>query len=365
MNLRIPGPTPCPPEVLQSMTKQMINHRGKEFGEINVRVTERMKGFFQTKNDLLILTGSGTGGMETAVVNMLSPGDKVLAVSIGVFGNRFAQVAEAYGAKAIKLDFEWGRAADPDRIRQALTGDPEIKAVIVTHNETSTGVTNPLEAISGVVKGMGKLLIVDAISSIGSIDLPVDRWNCDVVVGGSQKGWMIPPGLTFVSVSEQAWAAYKTAKMPRFYWDLGKAKSYLEKGGQNPWTPAVSLYYALDAALAMMETEGLGNIVARHVRLGQKVRDGVKSLGLSLFADEKSASNTVTAVKATNGLDMKRLTTVMREETGVVVSGGQQSLEGKICRIGHMGYVTDADVKEVVEAMRKSLPKAGFVPVKA
>lgn len=364
MNLRIPGPTPCPPEILQSMTKQMINHRGKEFGEIINRATDKLKGFFQTKNDLFILTGSGTGGMEAAVVNVLSPGDKVLVVSVGVFGNRFAQIAQTYGADVTKLEFEWGTAADPERVRKALAADPSIKAVLVTHNETSTGITNDLEAIVGVVKGFGKLLIVDAISSIGSIHLPTDKWQCDVVVSGSQKGWMVPPGLAMVSVSQQAWDAYKTAKMPRFYWDFGKAKSYLANG-QTPWTPAVSIFYALDVALDMMAKEGLPDILARHARVGKATREGVKSLGLSLFADERYASNTVTAVAASNGLDMKKLTQLMREEEGVVLSGGQQSLDGKICRIGHLGYVTEADIKNVIDAMRKCLPKAGFQAAKA
>ncbi|MFC1964184.1 pyridoxal-phosphate-dependent aminotransferase family protein [Chloroflexota bacterium] len=357
--LRIPGPTPCPEEVLKAMGKQMINHRGPEFIELLNSVTDKMKQIFQTKNDLYILTGSGTGGLEAGVVNMLSPGDKVLSVSIGVFGERWGQIAQAFGAEVIALRSEWGKAADPAEIRRALKADPAIKAVMVTHNETSTGVTNDLKAISAAVKEFDKLLLVDAISSLGSIELPVDEWYCDVAITGSQKGWMVPPGLAMVSVSQKAWQAYADAKMPRFYWDFGKAKSYLEKG-QTPWTPAVSIFFGLGVALDMMLKEGPSNIVARHARVGKAARDGVKALGLSLFADEAHASNTVTAVAAADGLDVKKLNKIMREEHKVVLAGGQSKLDGKIFRIGHLGLVSEDDIAKVMSALKVALPKAGF-----
>ena len=357
--LRIPGPTPCPPEVLQAMTKQMINHRGEEFTQVLNKVTDQLKQLFQTRNDLYLLTGSGTGGLEAAIVNTLSPGDKVLSVSIGVFGDRFATIAQQFGAEVTPLSFEWGKAADVEAVRKALQADAAIKAVLVTHNETSTGVTNDLEAISSVVKGFGKLLLVDAISSLGSIKLPVDEWRCDVVVAGSQKGWMVPPGLTMVSVSQEAWQALASARMPRFYWDLAKAKSYLEKG-QTPWTPAVSVVFALSVALDMMLQEGLPNIIARHERLGKAAREGVKSLGLSLFADEGCASNTVTAISSSNGLDVKELRRILREEHQIVLGGGQQKLDGKIFRIGHLGWVTETDIERVMSALKVALPRAGF-----
>jgi len=359
-NLRIPGPTPCPDKVLQSMTKQMINHRGPEFRDILNRVTENLKVFFQTKNDLFLLTGSGTGGMEAAVVNALSPGDSVLSVSIGVFGDRFASIAEQYGADVTRLKFEWGKAADPDEVARALKADPKIKTVLVTHNETSTGVTNDLEALSKVIKGAGKLLLVDAISSLGSLNLPVDEWDCDVVVSGSQKGWMVPPGLAMVSVSQEAWQAHANAKMPRFYWDFTRAKSYLERG-QTPWTPAVSTVFAMDTALKMMLEEGLPNIIARHARLGELTRQGVKSLGLSLFADEQYASNTVTAVNAPDGTNANDLRKILLGEHNIVLGGGQQSLDGKIFRVGHLGLVYDVDISEVMAALKVALPKVGFV----
>jgi len=358
-HLRIPGPTPCPGEILQAMTKQMINHRGEEFGQILNEVTAKLKILFQTKGDVVILTGSGTGGLEAVIVNSLSPGDKVLSVSVGVFGERFAAIAEQFGAEVIPLRFEWGKAADADAVRQALQAEPKIKAVLVTHNETSTGVTNDLASISWVVKEFDKLLLVDAISSMSSINLPVDDWHCDVTITGSQKGWMVPPGLVMVSLSQEGWQAQAKAKMPRFYWDFAKAKSYLEKG-QTPWTPAISTVFGLSVSLEMMLREGLANIIARHARVGQAARDGVKSLGLSLFAEEGYASNTVTAIAAPDGLDTKKMLRILREEHRVVLSGGQQRLDGKIFRIGHLGWVNEGDIEAVISALKVVLPQAGF-----
>jgi len=359
MQLRIPGPTPCPPEVLEAIGRQMINHRGKEFSEIIQGVTAKLKDIFQTKNDVFLLTGSGTGGLEAVIVNTLSPSDKVLAVSSGAFGERFADIAEAYGAEVKRLSFEWGKPADPEAVRQTLRADGGISAVLVTHNETSTGVTNDLKSISAIVKEFDKLLLVDAISGLGSIDLPVDTWKCDVVVSGSQKGWMVPPGLAMASVSDKAWQAHAKAKMPRFYWDFTKAKSYLEKG-QTPWTPAVSVFFGLSVALDMILAEGLSNVFARHTRVADLARSGVKSLGLSLFADEKYASNTVTAVKASEKLDVPKLLQILRDEHNVVLAGGQGKLAGKIFRIGHLGWVAEEDIKEVLEILAKVLPQASL-----
>jgi aspartate aminotransferase-like enzyme len=357
--LRIPGPTPCPPEILKAMTRQMINHRGEEFAGILNGVTEKLKQIFQTRNDVFLLTASGTGGLEAAVVNTLSPGDRVLSVSNGVFAERFATIAQRFGAEVIFLRFEWGKAADTDAVRKALQSEPKIKAVLVTHNESSTGVTNNLAAISSVVKKSGKLLLVDAISSMGAINLPVDDWHCDVVVTASQKAWMIPPGLAMVSVSQEAWQAHANARMPRLYWDFAQAKNYLERG-QTPWTPAISTVFALSVSLEMMLKEGLPNIVARHARVGGATRKGVKSLGLSLFAEEDYASNTVTAVSSSDGLDIKKLLRILREERHIVLSGGQQKLDGKIFRIGHLGWVTEDNIETVISALKMVLPQAGF-----
>jgi len=341
------------------MSKQMINHRGVEFGQMLNEVTDKLKQLFQTRGDVFLLTSSGTGGLEAAVVNTLSPGDKVLSVSIGVFGERFAAIAQQFGAEVIPLSFEWGKAADADEVRKALHTEPEVKAVLVTHNETSTGVANDLNSISLVVKEFDKLLLVDAISGLGSIELPVDEWHCDVTVTGSQKGWMAPPGLAMVSVSEEGWRAQAKAKMPRFYWDFSKAKSYLERK-QTPWTPAVTAVFALSVSLGMMLAEGLPNIVARHAQLGKVARDGVKSLGLSLFAEESHASNTITAIAASDGLDTKKMLKILREEHEIVLAGGQQSLDGKMFRIGHLGWVSEDDIEKVISALKVVLPQAGF-----
>ncbi|MGQ9546272.1 MAG: pyridoxal-phosphate-dependent aminotransferase family protein [Dehalococcoidia bacterium] len=357
MQLRIPGPTPCPPQALEAMGRQMINHRGPEFGKVLNAVTAKLKQVFQTKEDVFLLTASGTGGLEAAIVNTLSPGDRVLSLANGFFGERFAEIAQEYGAEVIGLNFEWGKPVDPKAVEKALEDDHTVKAVLVTHNETSTGVTNDIKEISTIVKRFDKLLLVDAISSLGCINLPTDDWNCDIVVTASQKGWMVPPGLAMVSVSEKAWQAHAQAKMPRYYWDFTKAKNFLQKG-QTPWTPAVSVFFALDATLDLMLKEGLDNIFARHARVAQVARDGIKSLGLSLFPNEKYASNTVTAVNASDKVDAPKLIQALKNEHNVVIAGGQEKLSGKIFRIGHLGLVYESDIKAVLEALGKALPKA-------
>jgi aspartate aminotransferase-like enzyme len=363
-NLRIPGPTPCAEEALAAMSRQMINHRGPEFAGILERTTSRVKEVFETKNDVFILTTSGTGAMEAAVVNFLSPGDEVLCVSIGAFGDRFDQIATTYGAKVTVLSFEWGKAADPDDVDKALAANPNYKALLVTHNETSTGVTNPLEALAKVARKRGVLTIVDAVSSLSAIPCPVDKWELDVVVTGSQKGWMVPPSLAMISVSERGWQANSAAKMPRYYLDVGKAKKYLETG-QTPWTPAVSVFFALDVALDMMLKEGLEGIFSRHARIGALTRQQVKAMGLELFADERFASNTVSAVKVPEGVDGKALNKMMREEYDTVLAGGQAALAGKIFRIGHLGLVSEADIQSCMDALRQALPRVGFTPAGA
>jgi len=357
MQLRIPGPTPCPPETLQAMSKQMINHRGKEFSNILNSITEKLKQIYQTKGDVLLLTCAGTGGLEAAIVNTLSPGDKILAVSCGVFGDRFTDIAEQYQANVKRLSFEWGKPVDPEAINKALRAESDIKAVLVTHNETSTGVTNNIAEISSVVKKFDKLLLVDAVSSLGCINLPVDDWHCDVVITCSQKGWMTPPGLAMVSMSEKAWQAYASAKMPRYYWDFGKAKDYSLKG-QTPWTPAISICYALNASLDLMLSEGLPNIFARHARVAEMTRDGIRSLGLTVFAQESHTSNTVTAVSGDDKIDISKLIQVLRDEYDVVIAGGQRKLSGKIFRIGHLGFIDENDMKVVLNALAEALPKA-------
>lgn len=358
MQLRIPGPTPCNPKVLQAAGRQMIDHRGKEFGEIFEKLASKVKKVYQTTGDVLILTSSGTGAMEAAVVNTLSPGDKVLATSCGFFGDRFAEIAQIYGANVIKLSFEMGNFVDPDAVRKALKENPGVKAVLMTHNESSTGITNDVKSIAEAAREVGALSIVDSVSGIGSINLPVDEWQLDAVASASQKGWMSPPGLGMVSMSSKAWEANKTAKMPRNYFNLAKAKQFLVEKKQTPWTPAVSTIFAVDAAVDLILEEGLTNVFARHARCAKVAREGVKALGFSLLADEKHASYTVTAVKAAAGMDVTKFCSVLRDEFGVVIAGGQGTLTGKIFRIGHLGWVNETDMNEVLAALPKALPKS-------
>ena len=358
--LRVPGPTPCPEGVLKAVAQQMINHRGPHFQAIMERVTGRLKEFFNTKNDLFILTASGTGGMETAVVNHLSPGDKALAITNGYFGERFADIARAFGADVTRLEFPWGEGAQPAALKAALEKDKDIKAVIMVHNETSTGLTNPVRELAQVVRAAERLMIVDAISSMGAVELPMDAWGVDVLVTASQKGWMVPPGLAMIAVSPRAWLYSGQAKMPRYYWDLSKARRFLEKG-QTPWTPAISMIYGLDSALEMMAREGQANIIARHRRVADAVRGRVKALGLKLFPDEKFASNTVTCIRAPQGVDVKPMLKYLREEEGIVLAGGQGALDGKAFRIGHLGWVNDKDVDEIMKGVEKGLARAGYV----
>jgi aspartate aminotransferase-like enzyme len=358
LNLRIPGPTPVPDEVLQASAAQMMNHRGPEFAQVIRRVTDGLNWVFGTSSDVLSFTTSGTGGLEVAVVNTLSPGDKVLSVSIGSFGDRLKSIAKVYGAEVDSYALEWGEAADPAEIGRRLDADPAIKAVMVTHNETSTGVTNPLEAIANEVRSRDRLIIVDAVSSLSSVPCPVERWGLDVVVSGSQKGWMAPPGLAFVYMSERAWAAYDKSTMPRFYFDAGKARDSLAKN-QNPWTPALSVYYAMDAAFELMRAEGLESIFTRHEAAGRYVRGRAKEMGLTLVpVDETYASNTVTAVYWPDGVDGKAISKRAREEFGIVLGGGQGKLEGKIFRVGHLGWFNQEDLISALDVVEKLLEEA-------
>jgi aspartate aminotransferase-like enzyme len=336
----------------------MINHRGPEFAGILRRVTDGLNWVFGSSSDVLTFTTSGTGGLEAAIVNTLSPGDHVLAVSIGSFGDRIRGIATTYGARATSYSVEWGEAADPKEIGRLLDADPTIKAVLVTHNETSTGVTNPLEAIAREVRARDRLIIVDAVSSLSSVPCPVERWDLDVVVSGSQKGWMAPPGLAFVYMSERAWAANAEAKMPRFYFDAGKTRESLEKL-QTPWTPAISIFYSMDTAFEMMRAEGLEGVYTRHQAIAGYTRERVKSLGLKLVpVDEKFASNTVTAVWWPEGVDAKALGKRAREEFGVVLGGGQGKLDGKIFRVGHLGWVSKDDVVAALDVVERLLSEA-------
>jgi len=359
--LMIPGPTPVPQSILLAGAKPMVNHRGPEFKAALDECTRGLKEVFQTSHEIYILTASGTGGLEAAVVNVLSPGDLVLSVSIGVFGDRFAAIASAYGAKVEKLDFEMGSAADPEKIKSRLAADAKkkIKAVLVTHNETSTGVTNDLGKIGPIVREHGALLLVDGISSLVAMDCQMGNWGVDVLVAGSQKAFMIPPGLCFIAVSDRAQGAMQKAKTPRFYFDLGVAKSYLEQG-QTPWTPAVPQVLQLREALKLLEKEGLQACFARHARLARATREGVKALGLRVLADESVASNAVTAVCKPEGIEVAALRKLLLEKYGVVLAGGQGRLKNDIFRIGHLGYVGETDIVAGLSALGLALKELGW-----
>jgi len=359
--LLIPGPTPVPQSILLAGARPMVNHRGPEFKAALDECTQGLKRVFQTSHEVFILTASGTGGLEAAVVNVLSPGDLVLSVSIGVFGDRFANIASIYGAKVEKLDFEMGKAADARKIKARLDADGEkgIKAVLVTHNETSTGVTNDLAAIARAVQGHGALLVVDAISSLLAMDCQMDAWGVDVLVAGAQKGFMIPPGLCFIAISDRASAAMEQARMPRFYFDLKQARRYLQEG-QTPWTPAVPQVFQLQEALKLLEQEGLQSCVARHARLAAAAREGAKALGLQLLADESVASNAVTAVRRPEGIEVAALRRLLLQKYGVVLAGGQGALRNDIFRIGHLGLVSETDMLACLAALGMALKELGW-----
>ncbi|MBI2595186.1 alanine--glyoxylate aminotransferase family protein [Candidatus Daviesbacteria bacterium] len=354
LNLRIPGPTPCPPQVLKAMSHPMVNHRSANyFIPLARSISQDLQIFFKTKNEVMVPTSSGTGGMEAAVVNLLSPGDKVLGVSMGYFGDRLARIAKAFGADVRLMQVEWGKAADPDSIKKELKKYSSIKAVLITHNETSTGVTNDLKAVAKVAKGFDKLLIVDAVSSIPGIDMEMDKWGIDSVCTASQKGWMTPPGLAFVALSKTGWKAYKTSKMSKYYFNLGRFIDY-ENPGNIPQTPAVSLYFALNVALKVLKKEGHDNLIARHKKLAKKVRDGAKNMGLELVADEAHASDTVTAIYIPEKIGAGHVIREL-EKRKVVVAGGMGALAGKIIRIGHMGYVNDKEIDETLKTLEESI----------
>lgn len=358
--LMIPGPTPVPEQVLLAMAQHPIGHRSGDFSKVIAEINQGLKWLHQTKNEVLSLAVSGTGAMEAGIINFLSPGDRVLVGVNGKFGDRWAQISEAFGLKVDRISAEWGKPLDTEEFRAQLTADTkkEIKAVIVTHSETSTGVLNDLETINKYVKEHGEaLIIVDAVTSLGAYNLPIDEWELDVVGSGSQKGYMIPPGMGFVSVSDRAWKAYETAKLPRFYMDLGKYKKANAKDS-TPFTPPVNLMYGLQASLQMMQREGLENIFARHQRLTQATRAAVKALGLKLFAPDDAASTAVTAIEPAP-IEAEAIRSTMKKQFDIALAGGQDHLKGKIFRIGHLGFVSDRDILTAIACLEATLIELG------
>jgi aspartate aminotransferase-like enzyme len=353
-----PGPTYLPEKVRQAMGSPMIHHRSAAFREWMHHVTGKLKLLFQTQHDVLILTGSSTGGMEAAVVNTCSPGDRMLVASVGRFGERWADIAAVFGADVTRLRFPDGQAADPAAIERALTEGGPFRALLLTHNETSTGVTNDVAAVGAIVGTLPAerrpLFLVDAVSSLGALEVQADAWNCDVVVSGSQKALMSPPGVSMVAVGPRGWKAVEEACMPRFYWDFTAARKQSQEG-VTPFTTAVSVVLALNTALDLIAEEGWSNVLARHHRLGQRTREGIKRLGLELFPDESVASDTVTAVCVPPGVDVAALLARLRDEFGILLAGGQGPLKGRIFRIGHMGHVSEADIDLVLAALAQAL----------
>jgi aspartate aminotransferase-like enzyme len=342
------------------MDAPMINHRGPEFKALLPELEAGLKWSFQTENDMLIFAASGTGGLESAVANLVSPGERVLAVSIGAFGDRFADLAAAFGADVVRYTLPWGEAVDPQDLDDVLKHEPDIRLVLTTHNETSTGVLNPLQALAEVVKRHGRLLVVDGVSSIGSVDLPVDRWGVDVAVTASQKGWMLPPGVTMVSVSPAAWEQQRRSRAPRFYFDWERAQKMQAKG-MTFSTPAVSILFGLREAVTMMREETLPGIFLRHLRIASAFRAAMTALGLRLLADAEVASPTVTAVFFPDALSGQKSEEVFKtwRDLGLVLGEGQAQLAGKIFRIGHLGAVYESDVIATVEAVEKGLEQHG------
>jgi aspartate aminotransferase-like enzyme len=359
--LMIPGPTPVPEAALLALAKHPIGHRTSEFSNILAEVTENLKWLHQTQSDVLTLNVSGTGAVEAGIINFLSPGDRILVGSNGKFGERWVEIGQAYGLNVEEVKVEWGKPLDPAVFAEKLQADTQkqIKAVIITHSETSTGVLNDLESINRHVKEHGEaLIIVDAVTSLGAFNLPVDAWGLDIVASGSQKGYMIPPGLGFVSVSPKAWEAYKTAKLPKYYLDLGKYRKATAKN-TTPFTPPVNLIVALHTTLRMMKEEGLESIFARHERLKNATRAAIQGLNLPLFAADSSASPAITAV-APQGIESDKIRSLMKKRFDIALAGGQDHLSNKIFRIGHLGFVSDRDILSCIASLEVTLAELGY-----
>jgi aspartate aminotransferase-like enzyme len=360
--LLAPGPTPVPPEVLLAMARPIIHHRAPEFAQLFGEIRGDLKWLFQTQNDVLILAASGTGGMEGSVSNFLSPGDKALCVNAGKFGERWGKLCKTFGVQVTELKVEWGRAVEPQTVADALKKDPSVKAVYIQASETSTGVAHNVKAIAEIVKLYdGTILVVDAITALGVFDIKTDAWGIDVVVTGSQKALMLPPGLAFVSVSDKAWQLAEKAKNGAFYFNFKKERESQIKN-QTAYTPAVSLIVGLKEVLSMLKAEGLDAVFARQAALAKAMREGVKAAGLALFPKE-SPSDALTAISAPDGVDGQAVYKNLRVQYGITAAGGQDHLKGKIFRISHMGYMDSFDVITALAATEMVLKGLGY-PVK-
>ncbi len=349
--LMTPGPTPVPQKIMDKIAEPIIHHRTPEFKEVFKGIGEGLKSVFKTKNDCLIFTSSGTGAMEASVVNVLSPGDKAIVIRGGKFGERYYEICESYGVDIIPIDIEWGTAPDPNLVKDALKNNAGVKAVFTELCETSTATVYDIKALGEVVRGSDAVLIVDAISGLGADDLETDGWAVDIAVGGSQKALMLPPGLSFCTISEKAWKRFKNSKSPRYYYDFNKYKKAKEKS-ETPFTPAITLAVGLRFALGIIKSKGIDNVLKDCANMAKTLRDAVKDLGLQLFS--KAPSNAVTAVKVPSGMDGAALIKAIKEK-GITVAGGQGELKGRIIRIAHMGGITMSDVTKTIDMLKDTL----------
>ncbi|OGP69457.1 MAG: class V aminotransferase [Deltaproteobacteria bacterium RBG_13_47_9] len=354
-----PGPTMLPPEVLLKMAEPIMHHREPEFEKVFTEIRQGLKYLFQTKNEVLTFTSSGTGAMEGAISNILSKGDKALVVRSGKFGERWGEICKAFGIEFIPIDVEWGKAVDPKKIKEVLEFDPSIRAVYTQASETSTGVKHPVKEIAEIVrKNENTVIVVDAITGIGVFDIPMDEWGLDVVVSGSQKALMLPPGLAFVALSDKAWKFVERSNLPKYYFDFKKEMKSTQKN-QSSYTPAISLFVGLKESLRLIRNEGLEAVFQRHEKLAAATRAAVKALGLELYASD-SPSNALTAVKIPEGIDGEKLKDLFFEKFGITVAEGQDRAKGKIIRIAHLGYYERLDMVMVISALEMLLKETGF-----
>jgi len=355
--LMAPGPTPVPPEVLAANGAEVLHHRGPDFRELMLRTLDRLGQVCRTENDVLLFTASGSAAFESAVVNLLSPGERVLAVSAGEFGERWGKLARAYGLDVQELRYTWGETPQPADLRARLE-ETGAEVAFVVHSETSTGVVADVEALARAARDAGASVVVDAVSSLGAVPLETDAWGLDVVVAGSQKALMTPPGLSVATVSKAAWERSRGATLPRFYFDWKAMHTSLQTGS-TPFTPAVTLVAALDVAIGLLLEEGLEQAFARHAALGRACREGVKAMGLELFSPDEERSAVVTAILTPEGVDARELVLALRDRFGITVAGGHGELGARMFRIGHIGFYDVFDITTALAAVETLLVERG------
>jgi aspartate aminotransferase-like enzyme len=350
VNFRLPGPTPLPPQVIAALGREMIPHRGPAFRALYSETLKLAREIHRTDGDVLTWAATGSAGWEVAVVNLLSPGDPVLVGVNGHFGERFARVADRLAIDVRRIDVEWGEAILPAQLQSALEAHPDVKAVFLVHNETSTGVTNPLRDLASIAREHGALVVVDAVSAAGALPLEVDAWGIDFVFSGSQKAWMCPPGLLIVAAGPRAWEAHQRSEYRRFVWDMSDAKKAADQG-MTPTTPPLSMIYAFRAALGMIVDEGIEQVWDRHRHLGSMTREGITSAGIRLFAQRGFESDSVTAFLPPAGVTAASLLEMLRRDYGVEVQGGQAHLADRLIRVGHMGWAHEPEMRQAIDAI--------------